>query len=539
MKKLFVCLVILSMIICCVPAMAFANSESDSVKSVSKSKEATNLDEQFTSQITLSLPSVEEQLVTDVVFVLDKSTSTDIENEALNMLENLKEQANQTGAKIKVGVVIFNKVANETLSLTELNDANMSSIESAIKEEISSGTNLHAGILAGKEMLDNDQSVDANRKYMIVVSDGITYMFNEEPTSVAWSWTADSVQNWAGPDNWYGKYGSNDAPTDWSQYLSNIGAQIEKDGTQYDYPYGGTPEVSTPAEEYTEHANSIDKALYLSYQAYQEAAAAGYNCYAMTADTGTEYAWGPSFMTYLGGGTDVSFNDIQNDIAYAVSTGSYVIDTMGNDELNGKAYNFDFINELDKIDVSVGGTKLDKEKVADNHYGFGKTASGYRFEVIYYPEGTENSNGEECIKWLINEDISNFSRVQLIYSVQLSNPQTEEGTYGQYDKNGSQGFDGLYTNNSAVLYPVDSDGVAGEAQVFNKPTVSYVVEKADVTEPNPPTDNGGEDVSDDSSDVTSDTPKTEDSSTMTAALIVMALSAGAFAALLRKRKTSV
>lgn len=108
----------------------------------------------------------------------------------------------------------------------------------------------------------------------------------------------------------------------------------------------------------------------------------------MTADTGTEYAWGPSFMTYLGGGTDVSFNDIQNDIAYAVSTGSYVIDTMGNDELDGKAYNFDFINELDKIDVSVGGTKLDKEKVADNHYGFGKTASGYRFEVIYYPEGT-------------------------------------------------------------------------------------------------------------------------------------------------------
>ena len=123
--------------------------------------------------------------------------------------------------------------------------------------------------------------------------------------------------------------------------------------------------------------------------------------------------------------------------------------------------------------------------------------------------------------------------------MQLSNPQTEEGTYGQYDKNGSQGFDGLYTNNSAVLYPVDSDGVAGEAQVFNKPTVSYVVEKADVTEPNSPADSEEEQMPDDSSDVTSDTPKTEDSSTMTAALIIMAASAGIFAALLRKRKTSV
>lgn len=45
----------------------------------------------------------------------------------------------------------------------------------------------------------------------------------------------------------------------------------------------------------------------------------------MTAETGTEYAWGPSFMNYLGGGADASFEDIQNDIAYAVSTGSYVI----------------------------------------------------------------------------------------------------------------------------------------------------------------------------------------------------------------------
>lgn len=79
----------------------------------------------------------------------------------------------------------------------------------------------------------------------------------------------------------------------------------------------------------------------------------------------------------------------------------------------------------------------------------------------------------------------------------------------------------------------------GEAQVFNKPTVSYVVEKADVTEPNSPADSEEEQMPDDSSDVTSDTPKTEDSSTMTAALIIMAVSAGIFAALLRKRKTSV
>lgn len=40
----------------------------------------------------------------------------------------------------------------------------------------------------------------------------------------------------------------------------------------------------------------------------------------------------------------------------------------------------------------------------------------------------------------------------------LKTPKTEPGTYGQYDQDGSQGYDGLYTNNSATLYPVDSNG---------------------------------------------------------------------------------
>jgi len=48
------------------------------------------------------------------------------------------------------------------------------------------------------------------------VSDGITYMFGEEPTAVSWSFDSDDpVATWAGPDNWFLKYGSNDAPADW------------------------------------------------------------------------------------------------------------------------------------------------------------------------------------------------------------------------------------------------------------------------------------------------------------------------------------
>ena len=67
----------------------------------------------------------------------------------------------------------------------------MSQIKEAIQQEITSGTNSHAGLLAGKELLDNDKEVEAQRKYMVFVSDGITYMYNQEPTVTAWSFEND------------------------------------------------------------------------------------------------------------------------------------------------------------------------------------------------------------------------------------------------------------------------------------------------------------------------------------------------------------
>ena len=155
---------------------------------VSKSKTATKLDSNYESKVKLSIPSSEEQLVSDVVFVLDKSTSANLESQALAMLSNLKNQIKKTGAKVNVGVVIFNKVANIANDgkffdlATEYNN-----IENAIKQEIKSGTNTHAGLLAGKDMLDADKTVDSNRKYLVFVSDGITYMYNKEPTVTAWT----------------------------------------------------------------------------------------------------------------------------------------------------------------------------------------------------------------------------------------------------------------------------------------------------------------------------------------------------------------
>ena len=437
---------------------------------VSRSKTATALDTStWTSNVTLSLPSAEEALASDVVFVLDKSTSTKLEDQALGMLNKLKEQAKSTEAKVKVGVVIFNKEANVT-PLTDL-ATGYETIENAIKQEIRSGTNTHAGLLAGKQMLDEDKEVAANRKYLIFVSDGITYMYNAEPTATAWSFKADSWKHWAGPDNWSSKYGSNTPPDSWSERMTEIGAQVEAQGTEYEYLYDGTAEKWTPEDEtYTNYANSIDKALYLTYQVYQEAKTKGYNCYAVVNEnekTAT-YPWGPDFMRYLAGGETVNFNKIQNDILYAVSAGSTVEDQMGDA--------FDFVPG--SLKLTVGGTEL-KSKANGNMTYFGDdvenlSENNCRFKVLYAPD-------TDAFVWTINENVSNFAPVQLTYTVKLTKPETAPGTYGTEDLKGEKNVPAdkaLFTNKRAVLNAINSAGAQLKPLDFPKPSVSYTVKKS-------------------------------------------------------------
>lgn len=451
---------------------------------VSKSKTATNLDENFESDVTLSLPSAEAQLASDVVFVLDKSTSAALEEQALEMLKNLQAQIQETGAKVKVGVVIFNKEAH-TNGFFDL-ATEYDKIETAIKDPQSDGTNTHAGLLAGIDMLESDTSVSDDRKYLIFVSDGITYMYNEEPTAIGLE-NADKTNIFAGPDNWATKYGSNAAPSNWEDYLGKVQALIARDGEWFDYPYGTT--FSKDGENHyvayddrTNYAMAIDKALYRTYEAYSQAASK-YHCYAMTAETssGSNYQWGPSFIEYLAGGKSVDFDQIQNDIYYLLDAGSTVVDVIGHTD----DYNFDFVNDAANLTMTVGGETLKTTKINDTSYGFGEQRDGeYSYVLTYYANGSEDVKDEHFV-WQINVPVSNFEPVTLTYTVKLTNPKTEPGTYGQYDKDGSQGYDGLYTNNSATLYPVDSNGTAGEPEEFLKPTVSYTVKKP---EPSPSTD---------------------------------------------------
>lgn len=479
---------------------------------VSRSKTATPLDpETWTSDITLSLPSAEEKLESEVVFVLDGSSSADenVKNEALTLLDNLKDAVTDSGAAVKVCIVKFKRYAakSDWFDLATSYDA----IKSAIESRISGGTNIHAGLLAGKAALEEHPNISPAKKYLILVSDGSTYLYSKDgdwasdtPFSRSY-YTKENYKGFAGSFNDNGLYEPNNYPevnvprpkdtsdvAAWQAYLKDVeDRNRESSGDLYDYhiDYDLNFNQGKPSDDFKSQpavmrsANNRDMAFYYAHQVWQQLKAAGYNAYSIATKDGMAGAGNADdslcFMNYLNQGRSLNFGDIQNEILYAVDAGSYVTDYMGYVEND---YNFDFINDPAKIYVTVGDEKLEAVPLQENVYGFGKhedqDGASYDYVLTYSPA----ADGQEHFLWNINVPITNLRHVQLHYTVKLMNPKTEAGTYGTYDSSGSMGYDGLYTNSSATLYPMATGTeTVGDGQDFLKPTVSYQINYYTVT----------------------------------------------------------
>ncbi|MBQ7492672.1 MAG: S-layer homology domain-containing protein [Clostridia bacterium] len=489
----------------------FADDQpAEAAAEISKSKEVTAWDG-TTAEITLSLPGKEETLACDIVFVLDKSTHADTKTTVLEMLSELKEEADANNTKVKVGVVQFNRTAHasEFYDLAEDYDK----IEEAFLAEFSGGSNLHAGLLAAKELLESDQTVDKDRKYMILISDGSTYLFCKDgdysvpysrgyaPLDVAgrFSYGGFWDEGYYSPSSLQGNVSRPDSPDSalWKEYFADVATRNEEsEGDQYDFPWLYYDELwqldaDAAAETYIEQpcvprsASNRDMAFYYADQAYQELKAIC-NTYAIGVDdTGAGQGnWDDSkaFMRYLNGEEYVTFDEIQSDILYLLGAGSTVDDMMGEQ--------FDFVNEPEKLKMRVLDAQgavietYDAEIIEENHYGFGKTegntASEYLYELIYDEE-------EDQFTWKINVDVTNFQRLQLVYFAVFSGEkETRPGTYGIMDLDGDGKEDrtgisysverAIFTNSSAILYPVDSMGEHGDPEEFPMPSVSYTVQ---------------------------------------------------------------
>ena len=517
---------------------------------VSRSKKATNLDSNYESKVTLSLPSAEENLATDVVLVLDASKCTkDMLQATIKLIENLEKQV-ELGANIKVGIVMFKgnavpfrtlekagdlKALRETFTgLIQANDTDGEATKAAVRAYVAEtypdfmngGTNVPSGLQLAKNMLEEDTSVTDARKYVVLVSDGDTYLFchkNGENSGYdytkAYTRAGPSKEHIGGVSE-YDNYDTN-VPVrnkyfaakntlnkdSWSDYLKYVGEHNEN-FAKYDFqasaeafnnnrfPDGFTDDLLIP-QDVTDRIINSDVSRYQTAELYSELQEK-YNCYYCSLPGGYDQA-----RTMLKAftttdhlidaettGTTNIFSGITKDIIYLLGTGSTVKDEIGSGKDNkGNDYNFDFVDKAEAMTLTVGKTTYVTQKVdatAENEtsrYLFVKegVAAANREKapyVLHYYQNGEDGQSNECFVWDINVNVSNFDRVQLTYTIKLTNPQSQKGTtYGVYDPSGKKqtANSSLYTNLSATLKPVNSNGVKGADEAFLKPTVSYTI----------------------------------------------------------------
>ncbi len=74
-----------------------------------------------------------------------------------------------------------------------------------------------------------------------------------------------------------------------------------------------------------------------------------------------------------------AFADIADSLVYLVDAGSRIEDYMGYVE---GSYDFDFVNDVDKLLVTVNGAALDKTKLDDNTYGFGRREAAVQAAIV-------------------------------------------------------------------------------------------------------------------------------------------------------------
>lgn len=448
-------------------------------------KMATELDENLETKVTLSFPGKREAEPSDVVFVLDKSGASaqmDIYNQAKGFLSQISQKAKDDGLDIKVGVVLFNKKGNIQQQLTDV-VTGYDDILAAMNSSVRSGTNMDAGLLAAKSILDADTAVKAENKHVILISDGATYLYCKNGDYATpytrsfgkveggknfmggiWEWQSREYHT----NNAWKKFsdGSNfifsqamKSPEKLGEYLAYYRDQYQnsdKNWAQYDYEYtaeAADAGTTNPIPIDVTAPCNIDVAFWSTDDTFQSMVNAGYDMnvyYKNAADFD-----GQVFLQYLtrnsnNGQLDTDFADIKAKLVDKIAAGSTVEDFIGAD--------FDFVNDPAKISLTANGEKLAPEKIDDGVYGFGKLANGsYRFTLEYV------NGDQEMLKLTLSEAASPSKPVVLEYSERLVNVPTEPGTHT------------LKVNESAILQPIDGNGMRGDAYEFPVPTVTYTV----------------------------------------------------------------
>lgn len=474
------------------------------------------------ANVQLSVGSTESRDKVAVMFLLDKSTSMGMRDEAAEMLDYLSEKSN---TDIIYNVVIFSGTATSTGWQDIADDATLDATKANfVNKETTTGTNMDAGIeAAGAQMRQLPADYTDAETYLVTLSDGITYVWSEDgnvmtvpvvqqrdvenanPGEIslndgtsAWD-TLHSVQTGGPTESMADIYGS------FANFLANVTVKMEASrNSGYVREYQSGYSVNDPsllrAYIYNEEANKKQAdtyaigpefAVYESATGYVALEAMFDHSYAFAtpeqqrAEDGTEipgtdntsnwdmYPWGLELMQYCNslsdnaGQSSVSnatpenvFAGIQDEILYEIASGT-VNDTIGAD--------FDLAG-LDTIKLTVGGVDIPGTVDEKNNT---VTFDGGHYVVTYNP----NASAGETLTWDITVPVKSAEPVTLSYALDLSNKATEAGTYQ------------VPTNEDASIFYKSTDGDSG-AEKFPVPVLEYTVEEPAPVTPDPITVSG-------------------------------------------------
>lgn len=492
-----------------IPTQAFAETSS-----VSKTASVAD-SSAHTYNVSLALPTEQSVTTSDVVFVLDKSSSTSSTGfaaKAASMLDALSQLKN---CDIKVSVIVFDFKARDAINVVDSNYsglvditndatalANAKSSFTAISS--GSGTNLPAGLYTAKTLLDADTSVASENKYVIQMSDAATYFLSDGEGNAY-----ERYYGTAGTAGMAVGQSDSEVPTGYTTAApsytvekfealldsgtlmngttadSNSLTSVSESWGEYPEPelYGNHDVKATMPSGLTTPNVPVmaEKSTYESAEALLAMKTSGYNIVTLSqlpygkapvrfnlAKTFFSWIWdtstntgaiGPRYDLDSMSAADVTamMNNIQHDIEYQCYRGT-ITDTMGE--------HFDLVLDngsatANTFTLSVAGTVLTGTQIATNEIGFGSDGNGGYAYVITYDLSTDS------FTLAINVPVEKAKPLKVSYEVVVSDYDAlEEGTHE------------LPTNESAVLtYLTSSDSAAGvtvptRTITFPVPTVS-------------------------------------------------------------------
>ena len=496
-------------------------------------KTATDLVNDKTD-VTLSVGGKSAKENVAVMFLLDKSTSMGTRTEAAKMLQHLKSLTN---TNIIYDVVIFSGTASSTGWQDISNDAEYTDTqENFTNKEPSSGTNMPVGIdkaIQDMETLNFQYSSYAENAYLITISDGITYLWNEDGktyTVPLLQKEGDNVYTPAHPnvDTWNMMYGERTSIasvyTSFEGFLNTIPGKIQEtrngnyvreyltetdagdktDATNALQISTADPEKSQVSGKY---ACAPEFSVYYSATKYQELVKQFEKSFALpmpelkdgadnTENWDRFYPWGRELMLYLqskssNSGQDVVhdadaatiFAGIRNEILYEIKSGN-ITDVIGAD--------FSLTDQTltkDTFTLTVKGEKVAANEPSGNEITFGNANEDGQYPyVLTYYKGTAAKNEDNT--YTITSGNKTYTYIPYDTTGEVNGPVSDEFFVLEMNvpvvsldlkynlsltsKRTVSGTYEVPTNESATLAYQSANQSSGTVD-FNEPTVSYRV----------------------------------------------------------------